>query len=121
MFTIMDEIFSSTNNMEGRAAAHAILKHLSNQPNSAYIVTTHYYELAKLEEETKKAVRNYKFTCETAPSEPTFDYKIQRGASDQYTALQLLKDKGFDPTIIEDAYKVFNKSNTSNCVSKNVK
>lgn len=123
MFTIMDEIFSSTNNMEGRAAAHAILKHLSNQPNSAYIVTTHYYELSKLEDETKKSIRNYKFTCETSSStqETTFDYKIQRGASDQYIALQLLKDKGFNHTIIEDAYKVFNKYNTSNCVSKNVK
>ena len=130
MFTIMDEIFSSTNNKEGHAAAHAILKNMAKYDNSASIVTTHYYELANLEEETKNKIHNYKFTCQQSQqseqNKTIFNYKISRGVSDQYIALKLLKDKGFDKDVIEDAYKVFNNNKTikntkNSCVSKKKK
>lgn len=122
MFTIMDEIFSSTNNHEGYAAAFAILKNLAKQKNCANIVTTHYYELSNLETETKKRIHNYKFRCEYQDDDTIiFDYKISRGASDQYIALKLLKDKGFDKSIIEDAYKVFNSKKTTETASQKAK
>ena len=123
MFTIMDEIFSSTNNREGYAAAYAILKHLSKYNNSASLITTHYYDLSKLESITENKIHNYKFSYTTDPKSksktPIFNYKINRGASDQYIALQLLKDKGFDNEIIEDAYKVFNNKKDSEAESFN--
>lgn len=118
LFTIMDEIFSSTNNLEGQAAAYAILKKLTSFPNSASLITTHYYELASLEQDTKKRINNYKFSCEHKDDTIVFNYKIERGASDQYIALKLLKEKGFDKDVIEDAYKKFNNKNTTNRVSK---
>ena len=114
MFTIMDEIFSSTNNREGEAAAYAILKKLTTYQNVVSLITTHYYTLSGLEKDTDNKIANYKFTYYTDPysTTPKFDYKIHKGSSNQYIALNLLKEKGFDDDIIESAYRKFNSRKT---------
>jgi len=93
-FIIMDEIFTSTNYIEGYSAAYAIIKKLCKYNNSVTIVTTHYTELNNLDKVTN--ISNYKFD----------NYKIKRGYSDKYIALELLKNNNFDIDIILDAVQV---------------
>ena len=57
----MDELFSSTNYVEGYSAAYAILKTLSKEKNSLSLITTHYTDLTKLEKTTNKRITNYSF------------------------------------------------------------
>jgi len=60
-FVIMDELFSSTNYVEGFSGAFAILNKMSKYKKSLFIVTTHYTKLARLVEEDKgEELRNYK-------------------------------------------------------------
>lgn len=105
-FIIIDEIFSSTNYVEGLSGAFAILNKISNYNNSRFIVTTHYTELTNLEKENNK-IYNYKFDIKRDISNNIkFNYKIKKGISNQYIALDLLKKNNFDSDIIEHAIKV---------------
>ena len=60
-FGVMDEMFSSTNYVEGFSAAYAILNKISSYNNSLSLVTTHYTKLSKLEKKTKGNIKNYNF------------------------------------------------------------
>ena len=116
-FVIMDEIFSSTNYVEGFAAAYAIIKKLISYKNSVSIITTHYTDLTRLENDTMKvtekhkrkyAIKNWKLTCEHGIDDGSlkYSYKVQRGISKQYVALDILKKNNFDSEIINDAINV---------------
>lgn len=109
-FIIMDEIFTSTNYIEGYSAAYAICKRLSKFNNSISIITTHYTELNSLEEETKGKIVNYKFSI-TRDEKNMIKYPhiLERGYSNQYIALELLRNDGFDKEIIKDALEKCNK------------
>ena len=52
-FIVLDEIFSSTNYIEGFSGAYAILKKIGNFQNTLSMTTTHYSDLEKLEKDTK--------------------------------------------------------------------
>lgn len=134
-FVIMDEIFSSTNFYEGYSGAYAIIKKLIQSPRSISIITTHFTELSKLEEDTRKIIKkghkkyyqylikNYKMTCEMKKYsnnhvEFNFPYKIQPGVSNQYIALEILRKNNFDSDLIDDAIKVMEeiKNKNEKCV-----
>jgi len=117
-FVIMDEIFSSTNYVEGFSAAYAIIKKLISYRNSISIITTHYTDLTRLEEDTMKgankrhqcAIQNWKLSCETdGKGGLKYPYKVKRGISKQYVALEILKKNNFDTEIINEAIKVAEK------------
>lgn len=116
-FIIMDEIFTSTNFVEGYSSAYAISKKMSQFENSISIITTHYTGLNKLEKETDKKITNYKFSIDRDENnEIIYNYKLEKGYSQQYIALDLLKDNKFDPDIIEDAIKISNEIQKNNYV-----
>lgn len=98
---IMDEIFNSTNVVEGISGAYSILKKMSSYKDIHIFVTTHYNYLTNLEKETN--FKNYKMCCD---DDIKFSYKIQEGVSTKYIALELLKLNGFDSDIIEEAIKI---------------
>ena len=103
-FVVMDEMFSSTNYVEGYAAAYAILNKISSYNNSLSLVTTHYGKLAKLEKATDGRIKNYNFYINRdADNNIVYPYKIRRGVSNQYIALELLKLNDFDEDIIDVA------------------
>jgi DNA mismatch repair protein MutS len=103
-FVVMDEMFSSTNYVEGYSAAYAILNKISSYNNSLSLVTTHYGKLAKLEEATKGRIKNYNFYINRdAENNIIYPYKIRKGVSNQYIALELLKLNDFDEDIIDVA------------------
>jgi DNA mismatch repair ATPase MutS len=102
-FIVLDEIFSSTNYIEGFSGAYSILKKISSFNNAMSITTTHYTDLEILEKDTNGKISNYKFEVEYKNDEILFNYLLKKGVSRQYIALDLLKKNGFDNDVIEDA------------------
>jgi DNA mismatch repair ATPase MutS len=106
-FIVLDEIFSSTNYVEGFSGAYAILKKISTFTNTLSITTTHYSDLECLEKDTKDRFMNYKFEVDIDTNNNIhFNYLLKRGTSRQYIALQLLKQNGFEDDIIESAIEM---------------
>ena len=121
-FIVLDEIFSSTNYIEGFSGAYSILKNLTKYKNTLFIVTTHYTDLNILEKDTKNRIENYKFTVDYDKDKNIiFNYLLEKGVSYQYIALDLLKNNGFDENIINDALKISKKISKSKIIKKSKK
>jgi hypothetical protein len=119
---VIDEIFSSTNPVEGISGAYAVSKHLGRLENCATVISTHYAYLCRLSRERyddesstrqpqqRRMYKNYQMpVVESAPgSVPpfTFPYRLTKGVCRQYIALELLKTHGFDADVINDAIDV---------------
>lgn len=101
---VLDEVFSSTNIIEGISGAYAILSKLSSYVNNCTIVTTHLLYLTKLKNFKKIKM----ISEESTDGKILFPFKLKSGISKQYIALELLKDS-FDEDIIETALDIKNK------------
>ena len=109
-FIVLDEIFSSTNYVEGFSGAYAILKKVASFANTMSITTTHYSDLEYLEKDTQGAVVNYMVQIQRDPENNIlFDYKVVPGVSREYIALELLQKNGFDEDLIETAMAIRNR------------
>jgi DNA mismatch repair protein MutS len=111
---IIDELFTGTNSKEGKAGTYAILKKLSVNPTNITILSTHYSKiLPRLAGSSNNFILN-KFTVDVSTNlskdQYNYDYKIKSGISDQSIGLRLLKEKGFDKEIIDDALDFIKKS-----------
>ncbi len=106
-FIVLDEIFSSTNYMEGFSGAYAILKKIASFPNTISMTTTHYSDLEHLEKHTTN-IKNYHFEIDRNPEteEIIFNYQLKSGVSRTYIALELLRNNGFDEDLIQDALAI---------------
>lgn len=104
-FVVMDEIFNSTNPLEGISAAYAIAKKISEYPFCVLVFTTHYIYLTKLGKRTSR-FENKKMEVKIENDKIQFLYKLKPGFSKQYIALELLKDNGFDNSVIEEALEI---------------
>jgi hypothetical protein len=102
---VMDEIFSSTNPVEGIAGAYAVARRIAANPGALAIISTHYTYLCKLERDTGGAFKNFRMPVPTSKSALS-PYKLMRGVSRQYVALELLRRSGFDDSIVSDAIAV---------------
>ena len=106
-FIVLDEIFSSTNYVEGFSGAYSILRKIASFKNALSITTTHYSDLERLEKDTKGKIVNYKFDVDYGPNkEILFNYILKKGSSRQYIALDLLQKNGFDEDILDMARKM---------------
>lgn len=105
----MDEIFNSTNPLEGVAGAYAIARRLGTAPNGISIISTHYLYLTRLPRECP-SFRNYQMPVKHETSGAIeFPYKLRHGICRQYVAIELLGESGFDLEIIDDALKIKNR------------
>lgn len=121
-FIVLDEIFSSTNYVEGFSGAYSILKKISSFKNTLSVTTTHYTDLECLEKDTKGKIMNYKFEVEhDENNEIIFNYILKRGVSRQYIALELLQKNGFDDDVIEDAMNICKKLKNKKLLFSNKK
>ena len=112
---VIDEIFSSTNPVEGISGAYSVAKHLALKRNCITVISTHYSFLCRLSHEKnddgKKCdlFRNYQMPVEERASSLSpfvYPYKLRRGVCKQYIALELLKTHGFDEEVIDEAIRV---------------
>lgn len=101
----MDEIFNSTNPLEGICGAYAIAKKLASDNRVISIISTHYTYLTKLASDIPDKFTRYKMNVLMNEDGHVvgFPYKLQKGISRQYIALELLGKNGFDEDIIAEA------------------
>jgi DNA mismatch repair ATPase MutS len=113
-FIALDEIFNSTNPVEGIAASYAVLKHMAGYANVCSMISTHFIFLTKLSATFPLMFRNVKMNVETdsAFTFIKYPYKLQTGVSRQYIALELLKLNHFDEDIINNAIEIKEKLTT---------
>lgn len=98
---VMDELFNSTNPIEGSSSAYAVMKKLGSYTNACSIVTTHLMLLSKL--------KNFvKLKMEKSENDGRFTFTIRKGVSKQFLAVEMLKDH-FDQDIVREAIKLKNK------------
>jgi len=104
-FIVMDEIFNSTNPEEGISGAYAIAEKLATFENSMSVITTHFSYLTNLENKNK--FKNYKIPIKRDSDDNiVYPYKIKQGISNQYIALELLRTKGFDKDLVDNAENI---------------
>lgn len=106
MFTIMDELFTGTNPIEGAAGSYAVCDYVGKSKNSLLIVTTHFNELTKLGIKHPKRFSNKKFMVDRMEDgQISRNYVLQDGISDQNIAIELLYYKGYNTSIVDKAMK----------------
>jgi hypothetical protein len=106
---VMDEIFNSTNLVEAIAGAYSILQKLSEFKNVITIITTHFVYLCKLKKHTTFECFKMNVMIDSKNDKIDFPYILSKGVSKQYVALELLKKRGFDDSIITNALKIKQK------------
>ncbi len=104
----LDELFNSTNVIEGICGSYGICKNLGDIKTNITLLTTHFTYLYKLKDTGK--YKNYQMSVNIKQNdEIEFPYKISRGISIQYIALELLKKKLLDCEEIIDTALEFKK------------
>lgn len=101
----MDEVFSSTQYVDGIAGAYAVSKRLAKSRKSMGLIATHFEYLTRLAQE--EDFENYKMVVEKNENgDIHFPYTLEKGVSDQYIALELLAQNGFDKNLVHNAIQV---------------
>lgn len=106
---IMDEIFVSTNYLEGMSGAYAVIKSLGGLQNSLHIITTHFDKLTDDAQPIPGYMYKY-FTITMGDDEEIQkDYKLRDGVNRKHMALHLLKLRGFDHQLVESARAMYDQ------------
>ena len=114
-FTIMDEIFTSTNHLEGIAGTYGVMRKMANFKNSICLITTHFDVIKKAFSKDQR-FKNYHLPIIIKKDDGADSgdhiiiktYKLVAGYSKhQKIALDLLKCRGFDKDILDDAQHMF--------------
>jgi DNA mismatch repair protein MutS len=103
----IDELFSSTNVVEGTAAAAACARRLGSAEQTLSVISTHFTLVAK-------EVPSESFACYGMPVKRTkqgkieFPYRLTSGPSTQYIALELMAmhSGAFDEPLVADALRI---------------
>jgi DNA mismatch repair protein MutS len=101
-FSILDEIFTSTNFNEGYSAANGMCHTIGKMKNSLHIVATHYTNLHKIEKKADLGFKNIRFSVKFEGANILFPYKLEDGYSKQFIALQLMINKKCDGEFMEN-------------------
>lgn len=94
-FTIIDEIFSGTNQEVASQIATQFAQGLGNQKHAMTIITTHIPEMTNLEDKTS-CFQNFKVADATVHEDGsiTYPFKLVQGKSSQNIAEHMLKAEG---------------------------
>ena len=110
-YLIVDEIFNSTNPVEGISCSYSFIELLNEYKNILGIYSTHFNYITKLEENVKN-IGNLRVNVNRVNNKIKFPYKIEKGISKDYIALELLKEKGFGDKFVNNSIKIKNKINS---------
>lgn len=104
VLAVMDELFTSTNIKEAVPIAYSTCEYIGKFNQALTIITTHFEELSKLESENPNKFKNMRFTIYKRENGSFYrSYEIEDGASNQHIAIELLKEKGYNNMIVENA------------------
>ena len=114
-FSILDEIFTSTNYIEGLVSSYSFCKEISKFNNSFHIITTHFTKLSKISNKKKYKFKNIYFKINYDNNNNIiFPYKLEEGSSKQYIALRLMKERDMSSNFINNSLKLLNKMTNKN-------
>jgi len=111
-FSILDEIFTSTNYQEGFSASYGLCQTIGSLKNSFHIVASHYTDLFKLEKEKGLGFKNIRFSVVFNGDKIIFPYKLEDGYSKQFIALRLMKNKNCDNEFLDNCLKCLENIDT---------
>jgi DNA mismatch repair ATPase MutS len=91
-FVMMDEIFHSTNAVDGVEASRAFLTKLYSKQGSLSLISTHYRELANLFESQVSLLRMA--TDQMTDGSLVYKYRVESGVSDKSSVSEILTEHG---------------------------
>jgi hypothetical protein len=96
-FVMMDEIFHSTNAVDGLAASKVFLSQLYARPNVISIISTHYRALAE-EYAERVDLAQMEATADDADAHTLhYTYRVIAGVSEKSSVMEILREKGLLP------------------------
>ncbi|MEA4882256.1 MAG: DNA mismatch repair protein MutS [Clostridia bacterium] len=102
---LMDELGRGTSTYDGMALAWAVAEWIHDQVGARTMFTTHYHELAALEERLPYA-RNYHVGAVERGGELTFLYRLARGSVDKSYGLNVARMAGLPREVIRRAQQI---------------
>lgn len=108
-FCIFDELYSGTNPYEAVASAYSFLRYITSYKSINFMLTTHYIDLCKLLNKTKK-ITNYNMNTLVENNDFIFKYNIKKGISTIKGGINVLIQFDYPDKIIKDAEVVLKKT-----------
>jgi DNA mismatch repair protein MutS len=105
---IIDELGRGTSTAEGMAIAQAVIEYLHGQIGCKTLVSTHFHELAHLEERLP-GLANYSMAVKESGDEVIFLRKLVRGAASTSYGIYCAQIAGIPGPIIARAYELLNE------------
>jgi len=105
---IIDELGRGTSTTEGMAIAQAVIEHLHDRIGCKTLVSTHFHELARLEE-SLQFLRNFCMAVRESGEDVTFLRKLERGAASTSYGIYCARIAGLPDTVIERAYALLSR------------
>jgi DNA mismatch repair protein MutS len=99
---IIDELGRGTSTQDGIAIAQAVIEHLHDRIGCKTLVSTHFHELAALEEFLPR-LRNYHMAVKETKQDVIFTRQLVAGAASKSYGIYCAKLAGLPETIIERA------------------
>jgi hypothetical protein len=94
LYVMMDEIFHSTNAIDGVAASKVFLDRLYVRPGVQSLLSTHYRELAETYSKNGLARTQQMVASEGADGVLAYAYTVADGVSDKSSVMEILREKG---------------------------
>jgi DNA mismatch repair protein MutS len=104
---IIDELGRGTSTGEGMAIAQAVIEYLHNEVGCKTLVSTHFHELAHLEE-SLQYLRNYCMAVKESGEQVTFLRKLIPGSASTSYGIYCAQIAGIPESIIERSYRLLN-------------
>ncbi|PYI55938.1 DNA mismatch repair protein MutS [Paenibacillus flagellatus] len=105
---IIDELGRGTSTGEGMAIAQAVIEYLHDRIGCKTLVSTHFHELAHLEE-ALAGLRNHCMAVKESGQDVTFLRKLIRGAADTSYGIYCARIAGLPDSIIERSYELLSR------------
>ena len=95
VFFLIDEMLRGTNSVDKYLGSKAVIERLIARQGTG-LVATHDLQLAELEKDYPRYVRNFYFDIQVINNEMRFDYKLKPGECKTFNASLLLKQIGIE-------------------------
>ncbi|RKD24308.1 DNA mismatch repair protein MutS [Ammoniphilus oxalaticus] len=110
---IIDEIGRGTSTHDGMSIAQAVIEYVHDQIACRALVSTHYHELAVLEE-SLSGMKNYHMAVQEEKDRVIFLRKLKRGATDESYGIYCATLAGLPEQIIQRAEQLLNQYRLTN-------
>ncbi|HEY8529690.1 MAG TPA: DNA mismatch repair protein MutS, partial [Paenibacillaceae bacterium] len=109
---IIDELGRGTSTDEGMAIAQAVIEYVHDRIGCKALVSTHYHELARLEQ-SLPALRNARMAVKESGDTVTFLRKLVPGAADSSYGIYCARLAGVPESIVSRAYELLRQKGSN--------